>query len=69
MKNIRLFIVSCSLLLSVWLGASYVTETGTPAGKQEASLPSSSAQKLADTGVNEQSDLEATSPVSYIINK
>ena len=66
MKNIRLFIVFSSLILTAWLSASYMTEVRMPANQDEtATTPDNEAQNIASTALNEQSTLDGTVPVSY----
>lgn len=65
MKNIRVFIIVNSLVLAVWLGASFVTEvTETPNQKKAAS--SALSEKMTTTAKDAGKRIKTPLPVARV---
>ncbi|BDS07003.1 hypothetical protein NT6N_20430 [Oceaniferula spumae] len=62
MKSVRLFVISSSLVLAAWLGASFFSQVKTPATVSEGAAATSSADHNAD-GTDEN---KAPLPVAHV---
>lgn len=65
MKNIRLFIISSSLVLAAWLGASYMTEVQDAPGRDNAAQDGGNTPAAA-AETNPGDPADSPLPVAHI---
>ena len=66
MKNIRIFVFSSSLVLAVWLGASYMTEVHIVPNQDQNTTENSQTNHTTELTASEETEAEVSLPVAHI---